>query len=275
VKTREEIEQIQRSYVRPHYLGMRSLTVHFETTHEAVRQILPPPLEPAAAPVGIAWVSEVGNSSCVGPFSVASVAVRARWRDVLGNYCVTVPVSTPEAVIHGREVFGEPRKLAKVVFEQQDDHVWGSAERHEIRFLSLRGRCNAPAPTGRQDASLFFFKFQLSADGSGFDCPPSLIQLTGDIGVTEARRGRGEVIFRDSSHDPVADIPVKQVLDSVYTEGHAYYNARTLCEVDPGAFMPFAFAGADAVNTVVEGTLLRAQASRRDSEGRGSWRKTA
>ena len=51
-----------------------------------------------------------------------------------------MPMSTDAAVTFGRELYGEPKKLAKIVFERQDEHVWGSAERHEIRYLSLRGR---------------------------------------------------------------------------------------------------------------------------------------
>ncbi len=116
----------------------------------------PPPPPPGAgrtlpAPGALAtgWVGDIGNSNCVGPFLGAALYVRARYQDIVGNYCVTMPMSTPEAVTFGREVYGEPKKLATIVFETQDDYVWGSAERRGIRFLSLRGRMTAEGGTGR------------------------------------------------------------------------------------------------------------------------------
>ena len=275
VKTAEDIERIQGIYSRSHELGVRALTVHFETDPEVVAALLPPPLDPSPNPVGVAWVRDVGNSTTVGPYAVAGLAVRARYREITANYCLSLPVSTSAALLFGRDLYGEPSKLAKVVFEEQDDHVWGSAERHEIRFLSVRGRCNEDAPVGREESGFFYFKYLLRPDGSGFDTPPVLIHAIEDIGVKKARRGRGEIVFRDSPHDPVADIPVRQVLDAVYTEGHLYRSARVLTLADPDAFLPYAFAKTDDLGEFAEATVVHAQATRRTTEGRGQWRKTA
>jgi len=165
--------------------------------------------------------------------------------------------------------------LAKIVFEDQDEHVWGSAERGEIRFLSLRGRCEHPAPVGRQELSDFHFKFLPRPDGFGFDSPPQLVHVTTDMTVLKARRGRGEIVFRDSSHDPVIDLSVKQVLDAVYVEGHAYATGRLIAEADPKTFLPYSFNRTDCAETTAEGTVLHAQASRQTREGKGQWRKTA
>jgi acetoacetate decarboxylase len=84
-----------------------------------------------------------------------------------------MPVDTPQAVSFGRELYGQPSKLAKIIFERQDQFVWGSAERHDVRFLSLRGRLTGHAATGRHQTSTFHFKFSPSADGSGFDGAPA------------------------------------------------------------------------------------------------------
>ena len=272
VKTLDEIRRIQKAYSRCHFLAAKNLTVTFETTPEAVRALLPPPLEPTPEPLGSAWVGEIGNSNSVGPFSGAALYLRARYGDIIGNYCLTMPMSTPEAVTFGRELYGEPQKLAKIIFEQQDEHVWGYAERHEVRLLSLRGRMTGAAATGRRETSTFHFKFTPRADGIGFDCPPQLVHVTGDTNTKVARRGRGELVFRDSAHDPVSDIPVRQVIEAVYTEGDVYTTGRVLCEVDPDEFLPYAFGKMDAIDLVEEGTLLHAQAARKTRQGKGQWR---
>ncbi len=273
VKTPDEVRDIQAIYARPQFLGVRSLTVLFETTPEAVQALLPPPLEPTVEAVGTAWVGEVGNSNCVGPFRGAALYVRARYGDLVGDYCVTMPMSTDAAVTFGRELYGEPKRLAKIVFERQGEHVWGSAERNNIRYLSLRGRMEGPGHAGRHQTSTFHFKYLPSPDGSGFDHPPLLVHVTTEINVQSAQRGRGELVLRDSPHDPVADIPVTQVIAAVYTEGVSYTSGKVLCEVDPEAFLAYAFGNMDSIDDVVEGTIMHAQAGRKTSEGRGRWRR--
>ncbi len=274
VKTPEEIKSIQAIYSRCQFLGTRNLTVLFETTPQTVEALLPPPLEPMPGALGSAWVGDVRNSNCVGPFLGAAVYLRARYQDIVGNYCITMPMSTPEAVTFGRELYGEPKKLATIIFERQDEHVWGSAERHDVRYLSLRGRMTGNAVTGRHETSSFFFKFSPRADGTGSDCPPQLVHVTGDAKVDVARRGRGELVFRESPHDPLADIPVTQVIEALYTEGHTYTSAHVLCQVDPDAFLPYAFSKIDSCEVVNEGTLLHAQAARKSRSGKGQWRNT-
>jgi acetoacetate decarboxylase len=272
VKTLDEIKRIQKTYSRCHLLATQNLVVTFETSPEAVRALLPPPLEPALEPLGSAWVGEIGNSNSVGPYLGAALFIKARYGDIIGDYCLSMPVSRAEAVSYGRELYGEPRKLANLIFEQQGEHVWGYAERHRIRILSLRGRMTGAAATGRRETSTFHFKFTPRADGVGFDCPPQLIHVTGDTNITAARRGRGELVFRDSAHDPVSDIPVKQVIEAIYTEGDVYTTGRVLCEVDQEAFLPYAFGKMDALDLVEEGTLLHAQAARKTRQGKGQWR---
>src|SRR3989304_2146100 len=83
VKTQDEVAKIQAIYSRPQFMAARSLTVVFETKPEALRALLPPPLEPTAEAIGSAWVGEIGNSNCVGPFLGAAVYVRARYRDIV------------------------------------------------------------------------------------------------------------------------------------------------------------------------------------------------
>lgn len=272
VKTDEEIEKIQRLFARSQHISTRNLVVTFETTVSAVRTLLPPPLEPMPEPLASAWVGEIANSNSVGPFTGAALYLRARYGDIVGNYCLTMPVSTPQALTFGRELYGEPTKLARIIFERQDEFVWGSAERHEIRFLSLRGRMTGHAATGRAATSTFHFKFSPRADGVGFDASPLLVHVTGESTIEKAERGRGELIFRDSQHDPVSDIPVSQVVDAVYSEGHTYISARVLTEVDPDTFLRYSFGKSDAFDVVTEGTLLHVQAARRSRAGKGQWR---
>ncbi len=273
VKSSDEIAAVQSLYARAHFLGVRQLAVYFETTPEAIRELLPPPLEPAASPTGVATFTEVGNSNCMGGFNSGAVYLRARYQDIAANYCIAAPRSTSDAVTVGREIFGEPTKLARVVFDATNEHVWGHAERHEVRYLSARGRLDEETEPAREEFSTFQFKFMPRSDGAGFDCPPRLLHVTSTLNATASKRGRGELVFRESAHDPLADIPVSQVVEAIYSEGQAYAAAHVICEVDPEAFLPYSFTRTDALELLAENSILHGQASRTAGDGRGQWRK--
>jgi hypothetical protein len=100
-------------------------------------------------------------------------------------------------------------------------------------------------------------------------------QVQRDFTITSARRGRGEIVFRDSPHEPLIDLPVHQVIDAVYTEGQGYVSCRVLGEVSPGDFLPYAFSKMDSFEVIAEGTVLHGQAARRTRDGKGQWRRIA
>lgn len=272
IKSQQEIERLQAICYRLQFLGIRNLAVVFETDPDAAAALLPPPLQPAPQPTGLAWVRDIGNSSSAGPFRAAAVFLRARYGETVADYCVAMYKSDAGAVVLGRELLGEPARLARIVMEQNGEFVWGSAERHDIRFLSVRGRLTNKIAPARLASASFHFKYLPRPDGAGFEFPPLLVHVQQDFQVQSALSGRGELVFRDSPHDPLSDIPVRQVIQAVYSTGHIYQSARVLCQVDPDAFLPYAYNRFDSFDEIAEGSLLQAQASRRTGDGRGRWR---
>lgn len=245
VRTPEDMRDLQAVLEAPQFLDGRYFTVWFETDPEALRALLPPPLEPTDRAVGNAWVGEVRASNCVGGFLGAALYLRARYKDIVGSYCLHMPMSTAEAITFGRELYGEPKKLAGISFERRGEQVQGSVERHGIRYMRFQGRLTGEGPAGRRETSIFHFKYQPRPDGRGFDHPPVLVHVKAEFDIKRAEEGSGELVLADSPHDPVADLPVLRVTGAMYTEGDIYTRGEILCEADPQAFLPYAFAKMD------------------------------
>jgi len=86
-------------------------------------------------------VSEIGRSNCVGPFNGAGVNVACTYEGQDGVYCLAMPMSTDTAVIFGRELYAEPKKLADIELDQRPGgHVRGTVTRRGITIIELRGR---------------------------------------------------------------------------------------------------------------------------------------
>lgn len=256
VKSREEVKQLQGIYSAPAFLGIRSLSIPFETDPEVVRAVLPPPLEPADEPVVSVGVSEITGSNCVGPFYGSSINILARYKDLVGNYCLTMPMSTDIAVIFGRELYGEPKKLARIALTRDGQRLVGTVERHGITYIELQGEMTEQVEGREQESDHFYYKYMPSADGQGLDHDPLLVHVHHRGSFSHVERGKGQIVFRESVHDPVIDLPIVSTAEAGYVEGETFTTARTLCSVDRDAFMPYAFGKIDAMDALAcEGKL--------------------
>lgn len=259
VKTADEIAKIREINATPAFLEARSLAISFMTDPDVVREILPPPLRPAAEPAASVSVYRIGRSNCVGAFDGASINVACTYNGEPGLYCVTMPMSTDTAIVFGRELYAEPKKLADCRLDVDLPRVRGTVTRHGITYIELNGVFEDElAPVGRESVSKhYYFKYLPDAEkGLAFD--PQLVCVT-HRGVThKAVRGNGQITFRESRHDPVVDIPVVEVLGASYSESETHTRAQVVATVRADDFLPYAFAKHDDLTAwVMEPALVR------------------
>ena len=248
VKTPEQVSRLQLAMAEPAFLDARTLGISFETDAEVVAELLPPPLAPAERALATVSVYEIGASNCVGPFNGASLNLSCTYRGEPGNYCVTMPMSTDTAVIFGRELYAEPKKLADITLDRsRPSHIRGTVARHGITYMDIRGTFDEdPAEVAASGTSQhYYFKFMPSADGRGFAHDPELIRVTHTGRTHHNVRGSGTITFRESPHDPVIDIHVLSVLGASYSEGETRTHAEVMQTVTAADFLPYAFAKMD------------------------------
>lgn len=189
-----------------------TLTAHYETDAELVAAVLPPPLEPADEPLVRITIATVDIGRGHAPFGAGTFAVRARHEGTVGDYPLVMPMTTEQAVVGGRETFGEPKKLAEVTLNREGDEVTGAFARMGTTFVELRGSVVEELPvTPERRRTDFYFKFLPAPDGKGFDAEPALVYCHRDETTRKLERVEGEVVLRESRFDPVADLPVRRM----------------------------------------------------------------
>ena len=246
VKTLEEVRGFQKLYATPEFEQFRGLSASFRTDPEVIAAVLPPPLEPTDEPIASVSVSHIGLSNTLQPFGAAGLSVRCRYEDIVGDYPITMPMSTDSAVIFGRELYGEPKKVANIHVRRDGDELTGTVERYGTVYIEIRGRAAEQLEPGEsRESSRFYFKFMPAPDGDGFDNDPVLVRVrhTGHTRLVE--RLEGDVLLRESPHDPVADIPIREVLNVGYAEGDTYTHGEILTRVPGESFLPYMFGKAD------------------------------
>jgi acetoacetate decarboxylase len=246
IKSPEQLRKIEETLHAPIFADARWLAVQYLTRPEIVREILPPPLEPAAEPLVTVGIGTLGRSNCVGPFDGGMMCVRARYKDVEADFCLAMPMSTDVAIIFGRELYGEPKKQARVSLQSDGDVMSANVERFGIKYMSLEARLAEDLPIkGPTYADRFHFKFMHAANGHGLEFDPILIHAHFTQHVRVHRRGPGKVILKPSHHDPLSEIEVVELRGATYFEGDIHADARRLATVEAARFMPYAFQNID------------------------------
>lgn len=254
VKTKEEMAKIFRETYD--FYDAEMLTVYYETKPEIVEHLLPPPLKPPAMPIAFVFVANYPKTNFGISYLESAIFVRATFNGEEGNYCLSMPVTNDMALIGGREMFGYPKKIARIQIGREGKKVVGWTERHDVRFLDIKanltGTFNVPevqdffAQAGGTAAVMYNFKFFPAPDGMGFDYKPRLIREEVLIGPKSVEFGEAELTLKSSPNDPWGDVEVVRVLGAIYTIGdNSMKKGSVVAEADPTEFTPYAIHKVD------------------------------
>jgi len=230
------LEQVKRDAERnPEFLSsvVRSLRVVYETDPAVAAAVVPKPL--VASPRGevCATFSHVAMQiSHDFPFEIGSTifGARARYDGEEGTWLVTMPMTTEQAVLAGRDTYGEPKKIAAIDFRADDGSVSASVTRMGVAYLAASGQLGADlGPRERVEHAFCVKALPACEKGRGLDGEPLLVQLEWRHRHERVRRVEGGALaLRESPFDPVADLPLRRLVRMEYEEGTTQSNGRVL-----------------------------------------------
>ncbi len=200
------------------------LTVCWRTDPAAIARLLPPPLEPLGDVV-LAHVYLMPDTDFVGTAHECNVMVGVRLSTgadaVEGGYSTGLYLDSDVGVAHGREVHGQPKKLASLTLETRGDLVVGEVVRNGIPILTAtlpyKQRAADPAEMRRyfDFAQNINYKVIPHIDGT-----PAIRQLTArrlaEVQVHECWTGPCTVELRPNAQAPVWRLPVVEALEGFY-----------------------------------------------------------
>ena len=117
-----------------------TLVATYETDPDAVAAVLPSPLQPPTSPLVRVTVATVDMGRGYPVFGAGTFGVHCSYDGIEGDYALVMPMTTEQAVIGGRETFGEPKKLAEVGLDRDTDQITGYFRRMGITFVEITGR---------------------------------------------------------------------------------------------------------------------------------------
>ena len=127
-----------------------------------------------------------------------------------------------------------------IEFDAAGEEISARVERMGIRYLAARA--TRVEELGPREAIEFGYCFKVApscAPGNGFDQDPQLVRLEWRHDYERVWRLVGELELRDSPFDPVADLPVRRIVELEYTEGTTQSSGRVLRPVPGDWLVPF------------------------------------
>ncbi len=239
-KNAEQVKQAASA--NPEFLesSVRSIRAVYETDPAVVAAVIPQPLKPTDRPEVCVTFSHVAihiSPELTIEIGSAIFGVKAFHDGVEGIYLITMPMTTEQAVVPGRETYGEPKKIAQIEFHKEGDRVKASVSRMGLTYLEAEGDLGeAIGPREFVEHAYCFKAFPSCEKGRDFDQEPLLVRLEWRHQHENAWRLDGQLRLGESPFDPVADLPVRRMLRLEYEEGHTESNGQVLRAV-PGEWL--------------------------------------
>ncbi|ETS84249.1 hypothetical protein PFICI_02274 [Pestalotiopsis fici W106-1] len=221
VATEEQVKAFQAFSHRPGF-SQEVIAVDFETTPEFVKSVLPPGLEPAIRPVGTVSLSTWESKLC-GEFECTMVSLQAVHDGVEGKYILTLIVSGDTPVTWGREIWGEIKKTGVTKLFRSGHRRSGFGERNGVRLVEMRATFDEDLPPNVEESIGYEIKAYPSSTGIGLHDEPRLLKLNITDHNTVRAEGKGTLILRGTTSDPLHDIPIKSIDKFKYVSGVADY----------------------------------------------------
>ena len=192
------------------------LTLTYRTDPQAIRAILPEPLVATGDMVMIHFY-RMPDTDWLGPYHEVNVMVGAELPGVeAGSYSPYLFLSSDVGVTHGREIHGQPKKLAEPRLEFRGDLIVGTLQRNGIDVVTGTMPYKQERGSIADLAAIFPFATNINLKAlDHIDGTPAIRQLTSrslsDVTVTECWRGPCTVELRPNAQAPVHRLPVREM----------------------------------------------------------------
>jgi acetoacetate decarboxylase len=244
VRTAEEIRQVESVLANPHFVDCAMLAVEARTTSAWLESVLPPPLVGSARP-RVRFMIGRWRSNSVGPFNAGAVYLSCRHGETEGDYLLAMWVNSAHAMLLGRELYGEPKKLAVIEMAGSGSGVSAWVERSGQKIITLEFIPGQEIGPGVAAQTVFNFKAVPAASGIGLEGDVDLTEMVFTSNLTTRQRGQGRVTITGTRDDPLNDIEVVEILGADYAEGDVTATCDVVAHTAAAQFLSYFYGRMD------------------------------
>lgn len=209
------------SYPRGPYrfVDREYLIITYRTDLEALRTVVPPPLEIAEPLVKFEFI-RMPDSTGFGDYTESGQVIPVRLGDQAGGYVHSMYLDDEAPIAGGREIWGFPKKLAGPALRVEKDALVGTLDMGSVRVATgtmgyKHAAYDAEAALASMRAPSFLLKVIPHVDCTPRICELVRYHLT-DVSLKGAWTGPAALDLHAHALAPVADLPVREVVSAVH-----------------------------------------------------------
>jgi acetoacetate decarboxylase len=254
-RTMQEIMQIMGIPIK---IYGDSINIFYETSPEAYKNLLPPPLVPFEKPIIWVFFGNVKKTTFTEPLLECSLFMLATYEGKPGFFSIAFVTDDDMSFAGGRENYGYPKKMGILTLKEDNKESIGTITRHKIQFAKINikwtGKPNLP------EAVQLFETYIKQRKMSHYQFMPfpepsrepdkmhiNLLRINLKTKADLIATGEAEVKFTESKFDSWSELPVVKMLGAFKTRGEIEFaDSNAVKEVETPQVMPITIGKYDA-----------------------------
>ena len=199
------------------FINREYLVISYHTDIEALRAVVPEPLEPESDIVSFEFMA-MPDSSGFGDYSESGVVIPCLFKGEPVNFTLMMYLDDEPPITAGREIWGFPKKFGRPKLEVIHDTLTGSLNYAEQQVALGTMKYKNESMMGDQDdvkkrlgKKQMVLKLIPHVDGSHAIAQLVTFSMT-DITVKGAWSGQARLALTPHVNAPVADLPVRKII---------------------------------------------------------------
>jgi len=202
------------------YVGREYLTITYRTKADALRRVVPEPLEVLDDPLVKIEFVKMPDSTGFGAYNGAAQVIPVKFKGEVGGYIRLMFLDTHPPISGGRELWGFPQKLANPSLHTDMDTLVGKLDFGPVRVASgtmgyKHSRLDEKVSHAALGAPGFNLKILPHVDGRPRVC--ELVRHTKeDLVVKGAWSGPVSLAIHPHALAPISDLPIVEIVGGVH-----------------------------------------------------------
>lgn len=201
-----------------HYKNYQKISVYCRGNEEAIRKFLPSRFE-YLSDVFEVFVLRNDDVSGLDPYSEGGVVIPCSYKGIDGAYMAYEYVNTDDSLCAGREIWGYPKKLGIVTFEETDETVHGTITRKGKKIIDIKLNKDNKKVVSQN----FFPRLQVKripkASEYGTDIDQVIKNVFEGSVIHKKVTGSASASFEFSKDDPIAELGPVEVIGGQFVVG--------------------------------------------------------
>ena len=201
-----------------HYKDYHKISVYCRGHRKAIEKFLPNNFEFVSDTFEI-FVLRNTEIDGLEPYSEGGVVIPCKYKDKVGAYMAYEYVDTDEALCAGREIWGYPKKLAKVIYEENEEEIVGKVIRKGKTIIDISLKLDGTVVKPPYLFPRLQVKRMPRADQYGTDMDQVILNEFVNPVIHTRKHGSAAVNWEHSTFDPIAELGPTEVLGGTFVIG--------------------------------------------------------